>query len=442
MPLLDPNKNEEEKSFINRCINMESVKKEFPNQKQRVGVCFSQWKKNKKKDSVDKVERSFVFHLDYSKKSDFKIDKVTGFLHAKARLTRTGVFDYYDDDGNLWREHRSDEEVFDDESIKSLELKPITNEHPDQFVTVNNIKSLQIGIVGEKIIKDGIYLLGNIVITDKDMVITIVNRKKADLNTELSCGYSCKVIPDTGIHNKDGYYTLKQQEIRYNHVGVVNETRAGHNVKILDVKQNGNNNNKGKEIVMPDKIQFSRKAIDLGTFKMDSITEIVDEDSLKLINIISNKLDEAIAVIETIQNKKLALQGKFDQANETINTLKKDVENLSNINSPRVVKMIKTRMDVEKIAAALDVDCNGKDFKTIKCDCIKKVSEKADLKDKPDAYIDARYDSIVEIVTEKNKNNGNDKFFQFMKNANDGKNKDTSNPRENFINKDKKENRK
>jgi len=443
MPLPSPNKDEEQKSFVSRCIGTDSVVEEFPDQKQRVAICFSQWRQSKKKDSAttdDDVERSFVFNLDYSKESKFRIDETTGFLHAKARLTRAGVFDYYDDEGNLFREYRPDEEVFDDKSMKSLELKPITNDHPNQLVTVDNIKSLQVGTIGEKIEKDDIYLLSNIVITDKDMVNTVVNRKKSGLATELSCGYSCNLISDLGIHEKDGYYTIKQQHIRYNHVGIVDKARAGHNVKILDKLHN----NKKKETnKMADKVQFSRKAIDLGIFKIDSIVGVMDEDSLKLINVVSDKLDEATLIIKTVQDEKEALQGKFDQANETINTLKKDIETLSDVNSPRIIEMIKIRNDVENIAAALEIKCEGKDLKTIKCDCIKKASENANLEGKEDAYINARFDSIAEIIVEKKKNDGNSKFYQFMKNVTDGKDiDDDKNHRTNFIKKDKEQNRK
>ena len=439
MPIPTPNKNEEQKTFINRCAGMDSVVKEFPDQTQRVAVCFSQWRKSKKQDSIENIERSFVFRIDYSQKSKFRIDKTTGFLHAKARLTRSGVFDYYDEKGNLFREYRSDEEVFNKESVKSLELKPITNDHPDQLVTVDNVKSLQVGTIGEKIEKDGIYLSGNIVITDKDMVETVVNRKKAGLTTELSCGYSCNLISDIGIHDEDGYYTFKQQQIRYNHVGIVDKARAGSNVRIMDKKQN---NNKGKESVMPEKIQFTRKAINLDSLKLDAITSIVAEDNLDLINTLSSKLDEAVDIILSEKKDKDELQGKFDQANETIKSLKEKIDSLSDINSPEIANMIKVRSDVEKIASELKVDCTDKDINTIKCDCIKSVSKTADLENKSSDYINARFDSVVEIINEQNKADGNNKFYNFMNKINDGKNKTIDDPRAAFVNKDKEQNRK
>lgn len=436
MPLPNPKSNEVQKDFIPRCIGI--VSDEFPDQKQRVAVCYSQWKKSKKKDSCDSIERSFVFNIDYSKKSNLKIDETTGFLHAKARLTRSGVFDYYMDNGDLLREYRSEEEVFNEKSIKSLKLKPITNDHPDEMVTIDNIKSLQVGTIGEEIKKDGEFLSGNIVITDKNMIETIINRKKAGFSTELSCGYKCDIINDIGIHDRDGYYTSSQLNIRYNHVGIVDKARAGRDVKILDKLQNNNK----KELKMPEKVQFTRKSINLDSLKMESIAKVVNEDSLELVNNLSSKLDEAVDVITNMNKNKDELQGKFDQANETIISLKEKVDSLSDINSPQIANMIKIRNDVEKIAKELNIDCKDKDIKTIKCDCIVSVSKNADMKDKSEDYINARFDSIVEMIVNEKKADGNNKFGNFMKKLDKNKNQNNNDHRTNFINKDKDQNRK
>lgn len=48
MPLPTPNKGEKQDKFLGRCMSNEAMKKEFPNGKQRLGVCFSQFRKNKK----------------------------------------------------------------------------------------------------------------------------------------------------------------------------------------------------------------------------------------------------------------------------------------------------------------------------------------------------------------------------------------------------------
>jgi hypothetical protein len=47
MPLPKPNPDEQEKEFVSRCMSNETMKKEYPDQKQRVAVCFSQYKRRK-----------------------------------------------------------------------------------------------------------------------------------------------------------------------------------------------------------------------------------------------------------------------------------------------------------------------------------------------------------------------------------------------------------
>lgn len=428
MPLPIPIKNEEQNTFISRCIGL--ISEEFNDPQKSKAVCYSQWKNGKKDDSVD---REFIFNLD--KESNLRIDPSTGFLYGKARLTRTGVFDYYDDSGNLMREYRSQEEVFDKDSVQSLSMKPIVNDHPFSIVTSDNVNLLQVGSVGEVINIDGQFLISNIIVTDKDMVDTILNRKSVGLPTELSCGYSCMLVPEIGHHDSDGYYTFAQKNIRYNHVAIVDRGRAGDQVRILDKKQ------QKKEQIMA-KVQFTRKAIKCDSLTLDQITQVIEEENLSVINILSDKLDEAVLIIESVTQKKDEFQVKFDQATETINDLKSKVDSLNDINSPVISAMLKERSDVEEVAKQLGVDCKDKDVKTIKCDSILAMSKNADLKDKSDLYINTRFDAIKDIVKEKVNNDGNSDFSNFMKVVEDNKNKNKNNPRNEFINKDKEQQKK
>ena len=49
MPLPKPRKDEEQSEFISRCAGDTMMNKDFPDTKQRVAVCYSQWKQAKKK---------------------------------------------------------------------------------------------------------------------------------------------------------------------------------------------------------------------------------------------------------------------------------------------------------------------------------------------------------------------------------------------------------
>lgn len=47
MPLPTPNDNEKEDEFIHRCMSSDAAQ-EFSDQKQRVAVCYSQWREKHK----------------------------------------------------------------------------------------------------------------------------------------------------------------------------------------------------------------------------------------------------------------------------------------------------------------------------------------------------------------------------------------------------------
>jgi len=57
MPLPTPKKGETEKKFISRCMSSETIQEEFSDQKQRIAVCYSQWRgKSSAKKDVEKED--------------------------------------------------------------------------------------------------------------------------------------------------------------------------------------------------------------------------------------------------------------------------------------------------------------------------------------------------------------------------------------------------
>jgi len=49
MPLPKPKKGQKESEFISSCMGSEIMKSEYPDQKQRAAVCYSQFRRSKKK---------------------------------------------------------------------------------------------------------------------------------------------------------------------------------------------------------------------------------------------------------------------------------------------------------------------------------------------------------------------------------------------------------
>ena len=117
--------------------------------------------------------------------------------------------------------YREEEEVFSPEAMSSFEGKDVTNEHPQEQVNPSNFSNYSKGHI-EKIRRDGDFLVADLVIKDPILISEVRNKVKR----EVSCGYMCEYVP-----YKDGY---KQTNIRGNHVAVVPQGRAGHEVAIKD----------------------------------------------------------------------------------------------------------------------------------------------------------------------------------------------------------------
>lgn len=59
-----PRKGENRSDFINRCMGDESMKNEFPDQKQRVAVCMSKWSKANEEPLNDEEKSALAFLME------------------------------------------------------------------------------------------------------------------------------------------------------------------------------------------------------------------------------------------------------------------------------------------------------------------------------------------------------------------------------------------
>jgi len=159
------------------------------------------------------------------------IDPTSGYLRADARLTRVGVFVYVLADGTKRRELRPPDEVFRPESMESLRMVPVCNDHPTEPVSAANARSYARGTVSDRVEPDGNFIAASVAIWDSELIVLAQNGKE-----ELSCGYTCDVVFEPGMF--DGIeYDAVQRNIRYNHLAVVQQGRAGPAVRMrLDEK--------------------------------------------------------------------------------------------------------------------------------------------------------------------------------------------------------------
>ena len=148
-------------------------------------------------------------------------------------LARTGYYDYRESelidggsDEKIVKVYRSPEEVFNEESIRSMNFKPLVDDHPSDNVTPETVSYLQKGFmtnVRRGTGNESSYLLADIVVTDP----AVIDKIRSGDKRELSVGYT------SDIDEQDGKYEMKN--IRGNHIALCEAGRAGV-AKIRDSK--------------------------------------------------------------------------------------------------------------------------------------------------------------------------------------------------------------
>ncbi len=147
-----------------------------------------------------------------------------GYLRDRPILTRTGIFEYTNDDGSITRELRLPEDVFDIESLKSYKGKPIIITHEAGLVDKDNVHQEQIGTILSEGYRSGDDVRAEIVIHDTDEM------KECGLK-ELSLGYDLDLEETPGVWNGQPYDAI-QRNIRINHLALVGEARAGEKARL------------------------------------------------------------------------------------------------------------------------------------------------------------------------------------------------------------------
>ena len=177
-----------------------------------------------------------TFKDSYSDFTSF-IDEDSGFLRINGIVARTGLQPYIgaelgdmENPTVVFNVYRPREEVLKEESLSTYANAPITDDHPNTFVTVDNATELIKGSVAsyETYNKDGIdYIKAQIVVTDKDLINKVINGKM-----ELSAGYSQNLVKEKGEFGGVTYDYI-QTNIKINHVALVDSARCGQECKLV-----------------------------------------------------------------------------------------------------------------------------------------------------------------------------------------------------------------
>jgi hypothetical protein len=159
-----------------------------------------------------------------------KVEKTShGFLKIPANFTRVGVLEYRDGQGNITRELRHPDHVFAPESLATLAEVPVTDLHPSEFVTPDNVAKLAVGFVSGQPTVEGNFVSGKVVIQRQDTIEAVLSGGRK----EISLGYTCVPVIDPGVWEGQSYDVV-QTHIKYDHaaIGPDGWGRAGSDVAL------------------------------------------------------------------------------------------------------------------------------------------------------------------------------------------------------------------
>jgi hypothetical protein len=342
-----------------------------------------------------------------------------GFVVAPMRATRTGVFVYTGPDGKPFYELRPPEEVFDEESRKSLAMKPITNGHPFELVTSKNSHKFQVGSVGENIeVEENRFLSVMAALTD-DSVIADVDKGKV----EVSCGYTNELDMTPGWWddskqeiNQEGRgekFDAIQRNIRYNHVAVVTRGRAGNEVRLrLD---------EGLNIIQEAKSM--KMTIDGIEYEVDAPLVPVIQNFQRQLKQTNDSQDGLNTRITELEKENTDLKADGDKKQARVDELEVEVKESND--SAKFNQRVKERTHLVSTAAAvMRVDGEDKteeletmdDLEIMKA-AIKSAYPDLKLDEKSKDYIQARFDSLAEKTNEDKSDEAGEKFGGALENG-------------------------
>jgi uncharacterized protein len=326
-------------------------------------------------------------------KSDWK-ELPNGSLRVPVTMTRTGIFNYYDKNGNLTKEFRPESEVFKADSLDTAISLPVTDDHPTEMINPENAQSYTKGLTDPVIKQDGAFMKSFMTVYDKDLITKIKAGKR-----QVSLGYKVDLLDQPGEYKGERYDRV-QTNIQYNHLAVVDVARGGHQVRIdgidcfisADDEKKDSDNTKG-EISGMAKLRLDSGNSSIEVEVPDSSVTVIAEklrvDALE-IKTTKEKLDALEKEKNALVSDKEQLQGKFD-------ALQSEVSKIDSM-----IQESKRKALIEEVKPSMkDFKFDGLSINEIKIAYIKTKDSKFDGVDKSEDYINGRYDMAKEMVLTK-----------------------------------------
>lgn len=318
-----------------------------------------------------------------------------GYLKADAFVTRTGIFTYRLPDGTIRKELRPDHEVFNSDSLRSLQEIPITDDHPPVSLDSTNTQQYATGFTGSLAQRDERFVAVGMTITNQQTIDKIMSRE----NEEVSSGYYCDVELMPGEYEGERYDAI-QKNIRYNHVAVVKKGRAGPEVRVKMDAEDAymvTDGDKHNEEGSSDKGEATMKTAKV---RIDSVEYEFTEASAKVVSDKLRHLDFVEKELSVSKERIEMLEGKCDARDKELEQLSikfKEAEKKADIPDLEIKNRAKALIEAESFAKRFlgcEVKVDEMSLIDIKKAVVKKYLNSDDVDAKSQAYIDGVFDTL------------------------------------------------
>lgn len=338
-----------------------------------------------------------------------------GYLVAEARAVRTGVQLYAGDevgrpDLSVVRVDRPADQVFDQASLQSFTHAPVTMDHPKQSVTADNWKDLAIGEVSTAAKKDGDWVHLPLILKDASAIKAVESGKR-----ELSAGYTCDLDWTAGVTADGQAFDAQQKNIKINHLALVDRARAGSQARIGD----GAITWGAAPISTADKETVPMTEV-LRTVVVDGLSVSTTDQGAQAIAKLMKDLESSAAKFADAEKAGVAKLADAEKVHAAAIAAKDaalaekdkelaakdaalDAEKAKVLSDADLDKRVQQRADLITVAKAIakDVKTEGLSDAAIRKAAVTAVIGDAAVKDKADAYIDARFEILAEDAVKK-----------------------------------------
>lgn len=315
-----------------------------------------------------------------------------GYLVTVARSVRTGIQRYLGSEMGLdgvdfIDVYRPEEEVFSNDSLASFSHAPITIDHPKEMVDSKNWGYLAVGEVSTAAKKDGEWVMLPLILKDQAAIDALRSGKK-----ELSAGYNSEIEFVDGVAPDGTPYQAVQRNIRINHLALVDRARAGSKARIedgaskwgispkqMDSKGDSDMSNQAMKTVLVDGISI--ETTDQGAQVIAKLQDSIAKLTADHEKAIADKDVEIATKDKEIADKDVKIKGLEDKV----------------LDESALDARVTARADLIAKAKMVDADVKTDGLSDAAIRRAVVVASVGDsVKDKSDAYIEARFDHLVE----------------------------------------------